>query len=572
MQTVTSNSWHLHKSSLLSPSMADSLPDRFSVIVVGTGMVESMVAAAAARAGHSVLHLDCAKYYGGEWASFTWDGLMTWTRDTDQDADHCPSSDSKKEDVSQSEKEGETLVNLMSMRTIENLRQTWNNEKKKDDVDADSDGANGKLNTGHWDQEEILKQSRKFNIDLSPRLLYSRGDMVELLISSNISRYTEFKSVTRVLTSIDGRLEQVPSSRSDVFNTKQISVVEKRILMKFLTARMQETEEAATDPDATDKTFGEFLKQQKLTPNLLHYVCHSIAMVSPTESVTKGLSAVKKFLSSLGRFGPTPFLWSMYGTGELPQAFCRLCAVFGGIYYLGKTVDKIVMEDGKVTGVMMEDKRIACDHLVLPANFKPAFAESLSPGRDNVMSRTVMVSSSSLLPSDTEQVTFLSLPQETGSGPIHVIEVGAGAAACPRGLQLLHLTGPGDLDLEMTARVRGLVSEESLIYSLSWTQTRAGWRAEAGSGLWQAPGPGPELDFDLAIEQARKIYSGMFPEDEFLPRAPDPEEIIFGDEEPTQENDEDSAAAVTDVENENEDCKTSTKNNEEFSKNVEKEK
>lgn len=98
-------------------------------------------------------------------------------------------------------------------------------------------------------------------------LIYSRGDMVELLISSNISRYTEFKSVTRVLTSIDGRLEQVPSSRSDVFNTKQISVVEKRILMKFL-------------------------KQQKLTPNLLHYVCHSIAMVSPTESVKTGQSFV----------------------------------------------------------------------------------------------------------------------------------------------------------------------------------------------------------------------------------------------------------------------------------------
>ena len=236
--------------------------------------------------------------------------------------------------------------------------------------------------------------------------------------------------------------------------------------------------------------------------------------------------------------------------------------MFGGIYYLGKTVDKIVMKDGKVTGVMIEDKRIACDHLVMPANIKPDFAESLSSDPDNVMSRTVMVSSSSLLPSDTEQLTFLSLPQETGSGPIHVIEVGAGAAACPRGLQLLHLTGPGDLDLEMTARVRGLVREESLLYSLSWTQTRAGWRTEAGSGLWQAPGPGPELDFDLAIEQARQIYSGMFPEDEFLPRAPDPEEIIFGDEEQIQENNEDSAAAVTDVQNENEDSKGTTKNNE----------
>lgn len=219
------------------------------------------------------------------------------------------------------------------------------------------------------------------------------------------------------------------------------------------------------------------------------------------------------------------------------------------------------MKDGKVTGVMMEDKRIACDHLVLPANIKPELAASLPPSRDHLMSRTVMVSSASLLPSDTEQLTFLSLPQETGSGPIHVIEVGAGAAACPRGLHLLHLTGPGELDLEMTARVRGLVTEDSLLYSLSWTQTGAGWETETGSGLWQAPGPGPELDFDLAIQQARHIYSGMFPEDEFLPRAPDPEEIIFGDEEPSQENSADQAV-LPKSENEKEEAETYTENKE----------
>merc|ERR1719266_945037 len=107
-----------------------------------------------------------------------------------------------------------------------------------------------------WSREEIEKQSRRFNIDLVPRLLFSRGEMVELLISSNISRYTEFKAVTRVLTLLDGKLEQVPSSRSDVFNTKHISVVEKRVLMKFLTQCLQEEE----GEQESDKTFGDFLK------------------------------------------------------------------------------------------------------------------------------------------------------------------------------------------------------------------------------------------------------------------------------------------------------------------------
>ena len=37
----------------------------------------------------------------------------------------------------------------------------------------------------------------------------------------------------------------------------------------------------------------------------------------------QGLEQMKKFLSSLGRYGNTAFLWSLYGSGELPQSFCR---------------------------------------------------------------------------------------------------------------------------------------------------------------------------------------------------------------------------------------------------------
>ena len=53
--------------------------------------------------------------------------------------------------------------------------------------------------------------------------------------------------------------------------------------------------------------------------------------------------------------------------------------------------------------------------------------------------------------------------------------------------------------------------------------------------IWTAAGPAHELDFDIDIEQAKEIYKGMFPGEEFLPRAPDPEEIAFGDEETTAE-------------------------------------
>ena len=67
-------------------------------------------------------------------------------------------------------------------------------------------------------------------------MLFSKGALVELLISSNIARYAEFKSVNRVLTWRNNRLEPVPCSRADVFATKNVSVVEKRMLVKILTS------------------------------------------------------------------------------------------------------------------------------------------------------------------------------------------------------------------------------------------------------------------------------------------------------------------------------------------------
>lgn len=66
------------------------------------------------------------------------------------------------------------------------------------------------------------------------QLLFSRGSLVDLLISSNIARYAEFRSVTRILTWFHDSLEAVPCSRADVFAAKDVSVVEKRLLMQLL--------------------------------------------------------------------------------------------------------------------------------------------------------------------------------------------------------------------------------------------------------------------------------------------------------------------------------------------------
>merc|ERR1719193_264044 len=520
--------------------------------------------------GHSTLHMDTAKYYGGEWAAFTWDGLQEWLGEGEQE------DVQEAENIDFSLQEGEELIQFGKKKTIVNIVEKWNSDSSTenqtplsdntpydDQIDNDAiinedEPQEGPAQTimkdpkPVWNKETLKLQSRKFNLDLTPRLLFARGPMVELLISSNISRYTEFKSVTRVLTLLDGKLEQVPSSRSDVFNTKHISVVEKRVLMKFLTQCLQEEE----GEEESDKTFGDFLKVHKLTPNLTHFVVHSIAMTHPESPQAVGLKATRKFLSSLGRFGPTPFLWSMYGTGELPQAFCRLCAVFGGVYYLGRSLEGLVVKEGTAQAVVTEGRRIQCDQVVLPAALVPAELRLEDEGTGvGSCSRAVLLSKASMLPTEKEQLTFLSMPKnQDGSrkSALHLIEVSSGTAACPKGLHMLHASSAGEVDL--VSEVKGLVASD-LIYSISWQQEEqtACNCSTTLSNTFLAAGPRHELDLTLAIEAARSVHKKLYPEEDFLPRAPDPEEILIGGEDESDEakrNDTNSKEAESGTEGE----------------------
>lgn len=54
--------------------------------------------------------------------------------------------------------------------------------------------------------------------------------------------------------------------------------------------------------------------------------------------------------------------------------------------------------------------------------------------------------------------------------------------------------------------------------------------------IYKCCGPFMELDYDESIRQSRLLYAKMYPDDEFLPKAPEPEEIIIGDEDGSDGN------------------------------------
>lgn len=202
---------------------------------------------------------------------------------------------------------------------------------------------------------------------------FCNGKLVDLLISSNICRYTEFRAVDKVLTVLNGALDIVPGSRADIFTKKNVSIIEKRLLMKFMTQCMEYDKEESTEDKNDFKDFpneGNFIdlmKQQRLTDNLMHYILHSMCMGNDKTTFKEGIERIRTYLTSIGRYGNTPFLFPMYGCGEIPQCFCRLAAVFGGIYCLGYPVSDvkvIELEKEQVVSLNFNHKTITTKKLV----------------------------------------------------------------------------------------------------------------------------------------------------------------------------------------------------------------
>ncbi|RVE43821.1 hypothetical protein evm_011532 [Chilo suppressalis] len=504
--------------------MDDDLPTDFQVIVVGTGMVESIVAAACSRIGKNVLHLDSSDHYGGLWASYNFDGLQKFIKEVNSDP-----------------KRQLQVYNLSEKWYIE--KDSPQEEKKEEGDENKTDDSKSQPPKKVWSQASFAAEYRKFNIDMTPKLLFSRGPLVELLISSNIARYAEFRCVTRVLTWLDNRLMPVPCSRADVFATEAVSIVEKRMLMKMLTSIVGYNEEEMNNEFKgwNDKTFKEYLEHKGLTPNLIHYVLFAIAGGTNKMPCLEGVKECKKFLMSLGRYGNTPFLWPMYGSGELPQCFCRLCAVFGGVYCLNRPIDKVgtkTVDEGKtVVTIDSKSKTLNCDHLVIGINECPKEMISPEPVESCDISKAVFITNGSIMASEKEPLTLLRFPPLTDEdNTVTVLEVGPATGSCPKGLFVVYFITKNVKDAETDLKPYA----ERIFDMSGGDQTATSEKPKNTANNYKSNGKitttpychSNTLKQSDILPYAEQIFKQICPGEEFLPRAPDPEEIVFEEEVP----------------------------------------
>ena len=77
------------------------------------------------------------------------------------------------------------------------------------------------------------------------------------------------------------------------------------------------------------------------------------------------------------RYGKSPYIYPLYGLGELPQSFARLSAIYGGTYMLDKPIDEIVTdEDGKFVGVRSREETVRAKQVIGDPSYFGAGKES----------------------------------------------------------------------------------------------------------------------------------------------------------------------------------------------------
>ncbi|KAJ8404063.1 hypothetical protein AAFF_G00344130 [Aldrovandia affinis] len=283
----------------------------YDIIVLGTGLKECILSGIMSVGGKKVLHMDRNPYYGGESAS------------------------------------------------ISPLEELY----KKFQVSGPP------RSMGH---------GRDWNVDLTPKFLLSNGQLVKMLLYTEVTRYLDFKVVEGSFVYQAGRVYKVPSTEAEALASDLLGMFDKRRFRKLLHFVLNfEERDPLThhDFDLKRTSTRELFRHFDLGPDIIEFTGHALALYHNDDYLEQPfihtIDRIRLYAESLARFSHSPYLYPLYGLGELPQGFARLSAVYGCTYMLNRDVQEIVMENDKVAGVKSEGQVFRCKQLICDPSYVP---------------------------------------------------------------------------------------------------------------------------------------------------------------------------------------------------------
>ncbi|XP_062196185.1 rab escort protein 1-like [Phragmites australis] len=514
-------------------------PTSFDVFICGTGLPESVLAAACAAAGKTVLHVDPSPFYGSLYSSLPPPSLPSFL---------SPSPSPPSSAAAAASFDSHTVVDLHRRCLYSEL---------------ETSGA-------------APEPSRRFTVDLvGPRVLYCADEAVDLLLRSGGSHHVEFKSVEGgSLLYWEGRLYPVPDSRQAIFKDATLKLKEKNVLFRFFklvqahiaaSASADEGEEgdasAKIPEEDLDIPFIEYLKKRQLSPKMRAVVLYAIAMADYDQdgadssekllTTREGIQTIALYSLSIGRFANAEgaFIYPMYGHGELPQAFCRCAAVKGALYVLRMPVAALLVDEEKkhfVGARLASGQDILCQQLILDPSYKIPTLDVPCDGSDSNLPRKVargicIISKS--VKQDSSNVLVVFPPkslEEQQVAAVRVLQLSSNLAVCPPGMFVAYLSTPcadastgkqcikkaidvlfspqasdgSEGHLETTSE-----NDEDVKPTLIWSCVYGQEITQGTSGsLLSCPMPDASLDYRNILESTKKLFVDICPNEEFLPR------------------------------------------------------
>merc|ERR1712169_29760 len=289
-----------HYPSPFSLATMEEIAPEYDVIVLGTGLTECVLSGVLSVKGKKVLHIDRNDHYGGEAAS----------------------------------------VN------IETLFKKYGNF---------SDG-----------QEPWKKYGRvnDWNVDLVPKLLMANGELTNILVSTDVTQYLEFKQIAGSFvqqgTGPRATVAKVPSTAGEALSSPLMGLFEKRRAKKFLewVGAFDESNPSTHNGLNLNKcTMKEVYDKFGLEATTRDFIGHSMALYPTDDYINEPgmaketVERIRLYANSMARYGKSPYIYPLYGLGELPQGFARLSAIYGGTYMLNTSVDEIKYDGDKAVGI-----------------------------------------------------------------------------------------------------------------------------------------------------------------------------------------------------------------------------
>ena len=290
------------------------------------------------------------------------------------------------------------------------------------------------------ESEECLQFPRRFNIDLQPKFVYSLGEVVDWTINCGVSLYLEFKPLEAGVVWDASGVRRVPCNKSEIFSDEVLTVVEKRHLMKFIEFCSKLIEAGTFDFDVS---FKSVMDEKRLPSHLQNILMYSVLLIEDDGiSLGEALTQMEKYVTSLGVYKENcALLYPMYGSSDIPQGFCRMCAVYEGTY--------VITEELKINSLEKSGELVVVGTSFGDIRGKNVFLNSCYARLDPQVKvedlaatfRAVVLCRDVIRPA--EGPVLLSVPPGAfgNSHVMYVLQLTESSSTVPSGYSMLHIWG-----------------------------------------------------------------------------------------------------------------------------------